>query len=84
MTDGQKIGLGVLFFIAAIVVGYIVFCLVPAKHYPRTAGVLAANALVAGLALAGFEPAGALTVWLATLSFFFVVFHAIEADKNSS
>lgn len=82
MTGDQKIGLGALFFIAAIVVGYVVFRLVPAKHYPRTAGALAANALVAALALAGLEPAGTLTVWVAVLSFIFVTFHAFEADKN--
>lgn len=53
MTPEQKIGLGALMLMGAVVVGYIVSCIVPARHYPRIAGVLAANAVIAGLAVAG-------------------------------
>jgi hypothetical protein len=36
---------------------------VPARHFPRTAGLLAANAIIAGLAVAGIEPAALLAPW---------------------
>jgi hypothetical protein len=56
VTPEQKFGVGVLILIGAIVAGYIVRCVVPARHFPRTAGLLAANAVAAGLAVAGVEP----------------------------
>jgi hypothetical protein len=57
VTPEQQFALGVLILIGAIVVGYVVRCVVPDRHYPRTAGLLAANALPAGLAVFGIEAA---------------------------
>jgi hypothetical protein len=54
---GALIGLGALFVIGAIVVGYTVYRIVPDRHYPEVAGVLAAIATIAALAAAGIDPA---------------------------
>lgn len=56
----EDAGLGVLIGVGAIVVGYLVYCIVPADHFPRTAGLLAANAFVGGLAHYGLPVAGEL------------------------
>jgi hypothetical protein len=86
VTSNQLLGLGVLFVIGSIVVGYIVFCLVPAKHYPRTAGVLAANACMGGLTAAGIEPAAYIVVWMAFASMY-ALMHTVDSDirgRNSN
>lgn len=86
MTPHQQMGLGALMVIGSIVTGYVVSCVVPAKHYPRTAGVLATNAVMAALTFAGVDPAAYIVVWLAIFSIF-PIGYAIESDerfKNSN
>jgi hypothetical protein len=80
MTPEQKLGLGALMLIGAIVVGYIVRCVVPARHYPRTGGFLAANASIAGLTVAGVEPAAHMIFWVAVASLYPAGIWAIEED----
>jgi hypothetical protein len=63
--EQQMVALGVLIGAGAIVVGYIVKLLVPKKHFPWTAGVLASNVVVAAFAYAGVKIAGIiLPPWL--------------------
>src|SRR5262245_8644595 len=61
--------LGVLITRAAIVAGSLVDLLVPKKHFRIIAGILAANAIIATLALAGVEVAETLVGWFACFSF---------------
>jgi hypothetical protein len=67
---------------AAIVGGYIVSCLVPKAHYPRTFGVIAANAILSGLALLGVAAVAHADVlmWFLILSISVVVFIQIWID----
>ena len=69
MRPGQSIGLGVLITVGAIVGGYLVYLLVPKKHFRIVAGILAANAIIAAMALAGVEVAETLVGWFAFFSF---------------
>jgi hypothetical protein len=69
MRPGQSIGLGVLITVGAIVGGYLVYLLVPKKHFRIVAGILAANAIIAAMALAGLDVAEALVGWFAFFSF---------------
>jgi hypothetical protein len=49
--DGAaSFGLAVMLGVGAIVVGYLVYCIVPANHFPRTAGLLTANLVLGVLA----------------------------------
>lgn len=59
----EDLGLAVLIGVGAIVIGYIVRIIVPNKHFPWTAGLLATNAVVAGFAYAGVQAAGLMLVW---------------------
>src|SRR5262245_31769602 len=68
MRPGQSIGLGVLITIGGIVAGDLVYLLVPKKHFRIIAGILAANAIMAALALAGVEVAEMLVGWFALLA----------------
>lgn len=68
--------------IGSVVVGYIVSCVVPAKHYPRTAGVLAANAVLAAFTFAGVDPAAYIAIWFALFSLA-PIGHAIDTDHRS-
>jgi hypothetical protein len=70
MSSGQHLGLIVMIAIGAIIAGYIVYTLTPSKHYPSLAGLLAANAIVGGLAVAGV---GAAADMLGAFIFFTVV-----------
>jgi hypothetical protein len=81
MTPEQKIGLGAIMLIGAVVVGYVVRCVVPKQHYPRVAGVLAANVSLAGLAVAGIEPAVSIIVFGSVLSVY-AGFYAAGADAE--
>jgi len=47
---------------------------VPARHFPRTAGLLAANAVAAGFAVAGIEPAAYVAGVLGFLTVFYMSF----------
>lgn len=77
--QNQMAGLGVLIGSGAIVVGYIVKIIVPNKHFPWTAGVLAANVVVAAFAYAGVKIAGTmLPAWL--LGSMFAVSISLYAD----
>jgi hypothetical protein len=67
MRPGQSIGLGVLITVGAIVGGYLVYLLVPKKRI--VAGILAANAIIAAMALAGVDVAEAPVGWFAFFSF---------------
>lgn len=59
------VALGVLIGAGAIVIGYIVRMVVPNKHFPWTAGVLASNVVIAAFAYAGMKIAGIiLPAWL--------------------
>ncbi len=58
MMTNRGAGLAVLIAAGAIVAGYLVYRIVPPKHFPRTAGLLAANVIVGALAYAGNEIAG--------------------------
>ena len=80
MTAEQKLGIGALFVIGAIVAGYIVYCIVPDRHYPRVAGALAANGIMAGLTAAGIEPAAYIVIWFALASGYFLL---ITSDDYS-
>jgi hypothetical protein len=50
--------------IGAAVLGYIVHCVMPERHHPEIAGVLAALAAIAGLPAAGIEPAAIILIIL--------------------
>lgn len=65
----QAAGLGVLIGVAAIVAGYLVSCMVPANHFPRTAGLVTANAIIGSLAYAGVDVAGEMLGWALALSY---------------
>lgn len=73
IAGNQEFGLGVLILVAAIITGYGVSRLVPKGHFPIIAGLLAGNALVAGLAVAGVAVAGHMVVWIALLSVWGVI-----------
>jgi len=68
MTSSQIYGLGTLITIVAIVVGYCVYLLVPKRHFPVAAGVLAADAVIAGLALWGVAVAGDILIWFVVIT----------------
>jgi hypothetical protein len=83
MTEEQKVGLGVVIIAGAIVVGYLVSLVIPAKHFPRTAGLLSSNAVIGALAWGGVPVAGNLTLPFAYLSFFGVMCTvALDTGKN--
>lgn len=54
-SQTQDLAVGIVAISSAIVGGYVVSCLVPQAHYPRTFGVMTANAILAGLALLGVQ-----------------------------
>lgn len=68
MTSSQNYGLGTLIVIGALVVGYCVYRLVPEKHFPLVAGVLSADAVIAGLALWGIGVAGDILIWFVVVT----------------
>lgn len=55
-TQNWEMAVCVLAIVGATVAGYVVSCLVPAAHYPRTFGWLTAAAIMAGLTIAGVKP----------------------------
>lgn len=62
-AHNQQMALAVLIALGAIVAGYLVFCAVPVKHFPRMAGMLSAIGIVAGLTVLGVEVAGDILGW---------------------
>jgi ammonia channel protein AmtB len=58
LTEQQnwELAVAVLAIAVATAAGYLVSCFVPSAHYPRTFGVVAADAIIAGLALIGIRP----------------------------
>jgi hypothetical protein len=77
----RMIGLGVLIGAGAILIGYIVKLVVPNKHFPWTAGLLASNVVVALPAYVGVEIAGPLLMgWL--FCSMFVATASVIADLN--
>lgn len=77
----QMIGLGVLIGVGAVLIGYFVRLIVPNKHFPWTAGLLASNLIVALPAYAGVKIAGPLLMgWLFCSMFAAPV--SVIADQN--
>lgn len=74
----REYALALVICVGAVLVGYGVFRLVPEHHYPRVAGWLAANVIVATLALLGVEVAGETVVLFFLISGFVV---ALAADE---
>jgi hypothetical protein len=70
----QAIGLGVLIGVGAILAGYLVKMVVPKKHFPWTAAVLATNAVVAVFAYWGVKIAGIMLPGWLTVSMFAAAF----------
>ena len=68
MSSNQIVGLGLLIGLGAVAVGYLVSNLVPRQHFPRTAGVLATNAVIAGFAVAGVEVAAQMLGWFVLIT----------------
>ena len=77
----QMIGLGVLIAVGAVLIGYIVRLVIPDKHFPWTAGLLASNAVIALPAYAGVKIAGPLLLWWLFCSMFAATASFI-ADMN--
>jgi hypothetical protein len=77
----QAIALGVLIGVGAIVIGYVVRLIVPNKHFPRTAGLLASNAVIAALAYAKVTVAGTMLVWWLAVSFF-AAYVTVTTDED--
>ena len=61
--ENQQIALGVLIGAASIVIGYVVARVMPKRHFPVLAGVIASNAIIAGLAYWGVDVAGKMVMW---------------------
>lgn len=82
MTQHQVYGLGTLMTIGAVLIGYIVYLIVPTKHFPIIAGVLAADAVMGALAFYGVDPAGEILVWflLATGFIGWIAVHVFAAS----
>jgi uncharacterized protein YPO0396 len=66
--------LALLVGVSAAMVGYAVFRLVPEDHYPRMAGWLASNVIVAALALIGVEVAAEIVTSFFLMSGLVVLF----------
>jgi uncharacterized protein YPO0396 len=74
----SKYALALLVALGAAMVGYAVFRLVPEDHYPRVAGWLASNVIVAALALIGVEVAAEIVTSFFLMSGLVVIFAAGE------
>ena len=70
----SKYALALLVGVGAGLVGYAVFRRVPEDHYPRMAGWLASNAIVASLALIGVEVAAEIVTSFFLMSGLVVLF----------
>jgi hypothetical protein len=61
-------GLSIIIACAAVIAGYVVSLVIPSRHFPKTAGILVAIMIVAGLSYAGIQAASDfLTIWAAIL-----------------
>ena len=74
----SKYALALLVGVGAALVGCALFRLVPEDHYPRMAGWVASNAIVAALALIGVEVAAEIVTSFFLISGFVVLFGAGE------
>ena len=68
--DGQAFGVGLLIWVSAILVGYLVAQAIPKTHFPGIAGILASNALIGGLAAFGVSVAAYMIPWWVIFSLF--------------
>lgn len=84
--DGAVAGLAVVIGSGAIVIGYLVSLAVPKSHYPATAGsgLLASNAFIGCLAVAGIVVAGYMVVPWAVMSFAVGLRITLESDEKKS
>jgi hypothetical protein len=61
-------GLSIIIACASVIAEYIVSLVVPQRHFPKTAGILVAMMIVAGLSYAGIQAASDfLTIWATIL-----------------
>jgi hypothetical protein len=60
----QEIGLGIVMFMVALISGYLTYRVVPTRHFPRTTGLLTANAMLGVLIWIGMLSESAMFIIL--------------------